>query len=263
MANWLAAFNHHKPFQYMLRVALFLLLCLPNIAIAGTLSWLAEERWVTVDKVYDGDTFQTRHGEKIRLLGINTPEIQHRDSIGQMGGNEAKQALKQLISGKQLRLRFDKEKKDRYGRTLAQIWMADGLWVNAWLLEHGFAHVYTFEPNTRWTKELLHHERIARQQAIGIWQTSRFEMLEAEHVSSKHIGQFRVIHGSVKKISDKYGWQFQVGKIMVSIPKKARKAFKYPPHLKAGQELTVRGKIRISSKDNLFLTLYSPADLEL
>jgi len=262
MANWLAAFNH-KSIQNMLRLALFLLLCLPNIALAGTLSWLAEERWVTVGKVYDGDTFQTQRGEKVRLLGINTPEIQHRDSIGQIGGNDAKQGLKRLILGKQLRLRFDKEKKDRYGRTLAQVWMADGLWVNAWLLEHGHAHVYTFEPNTRWTKELLNYERIARQQAIGIWQTSRFERLEAEHISSKHIGQFRVIHGHVKKIDDRYGWQFQVGTIMVSIPKKARKAFKQPPRIKPGQEITVRGKIRISSKENLFLSLYSPADLEL
>ena len=247
----------------MLRVALLLFLCLPNTAFAGTLSWLGEERWVTAAKVYDGDTFKTRHGEKVRLLGINTPEIQHRDSVRQVGGNAAKQALTQLILGKQLRLRFDKEKKDRYGRTLAQVWMADGLWVNGWLLEHGHAHVYTFEPNTRWTKKLLKHERIARQQALGIWQTSRFKILKAEHISNKYIGQFRVIHGLVKKISDKHGWKFQVGKIMVSIPKKARKAFKHPPRIKPGQAITVRGKIRISSKENLFLSLYSPADLEL
>ncbi|MDQ6974766.1 MAG: thermonuclease family protein, partial [Mariprofundaceae bacterium] len=90
------------------------------------MSWISDARWVTVAKVYDGDTFQTRQGEKIRFLNLNTPEVQHRDSQAQVGGNRAKKALTDLILGKQVRLRLDQEKKDRYGRTLAQVWMRDG-----------------------------------------------------------------------------------------------------------------------------------------
>lgn len=218
---------------------------------------------MTVAKVYDGDTFKTRQGEKIRLLGLNTPETRHRDEPGQIGGKAAKEALKKLILGKQVRLRFDKEKKDRYKRTLAQVWMRDGLWVNGWLLKKGYAHVYTFEPNTHWTKKLLREERFARNQTLGIWNTSRFKLLKAKKVSGKNIGQFRVVQGNVDQITDKKGWRFKLANLHVSIPKAYRKSFKRPPHLKKGQQVVVRGKIRISSKERFFLTLYSPADLEL
>ncbi|MBN4082555.1 thermonuclease family protein [Mariprofundus ferrooxydans] len=248
------------PFRVL---TLLFILCLPSITAAGTLSVIGEERWVTVAKVYDGDTFKTRQGEKIRLLGLNTPETRHRDEPGQIGGKEAKEALKKLILGKQVRLRFDKEKKDRYKRTLAQVWMRDGLWVNGWLLKKGYAHVYTFEPNTRWTKKLLRDERFARTQKLGIWNTSRFKLLKARKISGKNIGEFRIVQGKVEQITDKKGWRFKFGKLNVSIPKAYRKSFKRPPHLKKGQQVTVRGKIRISSKNRFFLTLYSPADLEL
>ncbi len=247
----------------MKALTLLSILCLPSFASAGTLSLIGEERWVTVAKVYDGDTFKTRQGEKIRFLGLNTPEILHRDAPAQIGGNKAKEALTKLILGKQVRLRFDKEKKDRYKRTLAQVWMRNGLWVNGWLVQQGYAHVYTFEPNVRWTRKLLRKERIARTQKLGIWNTSRFRLLKARKVSEKNIGQFHVVQGKVEKITDKKGWQFKLGKLYISIPKSRRKLFQQPPNVKVNQKITVRGKIRISSKNKFFLALYSPTDLEL
>jgi len=246
----------------MLKSLCFLLLFLPSLCQAGTLSSLGSERWVTVSKVYDGDTFKTRHGEKIRVLSLNTPETRHGAEVGQVGGNAAKKALKQLILGKVVRLRFDKEKKDRYGRTLAQVWMRDGLWVNAWLLNQGYAHIYTFEPNIRWTKQLLKEEQYARQRGLGIWSMPRFKILNAKYVSGKYIGQFRVVQGSVGKALNKKAWRFTLGKLTVSVPKAYRKYFKHPISLKKGQKLTIRGKIRISSKGKLFLALHSPLDLE-
>ncbi|MDQ6954165.1 MAG: thermonuclease family protein [Mariprofundaceae bacterium] len=247
----------------MKAMILFTLLCLPAISAAGTLSWMAEERWVTVSKVYDGDTFKTRRGEKIRFLGLNTPETRHGDEPGQVGGKQAKVALTKLILGKQVRLRFDKEKKDRYKRTLAQVWMRDGLWVNGWLMRQGYAHVYTFEPNSRWAKKLLQEERIARAEKLGIWGTARFQLMNSRHISNKSIGQFRVVQGVVGQRADKKGWGFKLGKLNISTPKSYRKFFKGPPNLKKGQKVIVRGKIRISSKERLFLSLHSPTDLEL
>jgi hypothetical protein len=194
---------------------------------------------------------------------MNTPETRHGDEPGQVGGKEAKEALKKLILSKQVRLQFDKEKKDRYKRTLAQVWMRDGLWVNGWLLKKGYAHVYTFEPNVRWAKKLLKKERIARTQKLGIWNTARFKVLTARRISGKNIGQFRIVQGEVAQVTDKKGWAFKLGKLNISIPKSYRKAFRGAPHLKNGQKITVRGKIRISSKERLFLALHSPADLEL
>jgi len=239
---------------------LLVMLFLPSIVSAGTLSIIGNERWVSVAKVYDGDTFKTRSGEKIRLLNLNTPEIQHRDSRAQVGGNKAAAALKKLILGKQVRLSFDKEKKDRYGRTLAHVWMQDGLWVNQYMIEQGHAHVYTFEPNTRWVKKLLKAEHLAQRKKRGIWATKRFKLLSSQNLSSQFIGQFRVVQGKVDNIKN---WSFRIGKLHVSIAKKARKLFRRPPPLRLGQTITIRGKIRVSSRGKLFLSLYSPYDLEI
>jgi len=141
--------------------------------------------------------------------------------------------------------------------------MRDGLWVNGWLVEKGYAHVYTFEPNSHWAKKLLNKEHLARIQKLGIWNTARFKLLQAKHVSKKNIGQFRVVQGNISQLSDPKGWHFKLGKLTISIPKMYRKIFKRPPVLKKGQAITVRGKIRISSKKRFFLSLYSPTDLEL
>jgi endonuclease YncB( thermonuclease family) len=229
---------------------------------AGTLSWLGDERWVTVAKVYDGDTFQTRHGEKVRLLNLNTPEIQHRDNLAQPGGNKASKALNALILGQQVKLTFDKEKKDKYGRTLAHIWMRDGLWVNQYMIQKGYAHVYTFEPNTRWVQKLLKAEHQAREKKLGIWGLNRFKVLDAQHLSTSVIGQFRVVEGKVSRINDKKGWSFRMGKLNISIPRRVRGIFHQPPHLHIGESVSVRGKVRVSRKGQLFLALYSPYDLE-
>ncbi|MDQ6994855.1 MAG: thermonuclease family protein [Mariprofundaceae bacterium] len=227
------------------------------------MSWLSDTRWVTVAKVYDGDTFQTRQGEKIRFLNLNTPEIQHRDSQAEIGGNIAKKALTALLLGKQVRLRFDKEKKDRYGRTLAQVWMRDGRWVNAWLLNQGYAHLYNFEPNTRWAKKLAVEESKARQKKLGIWKTARFRVIQATKVSHKNIGQYRVMEGVIKAVFGRQHWSFLMGKVRVSIPKAYRQYFRYAPDVNQGLRVMVRGRIRISRKGQLFLSLHSPYDLEV
>jgi len=231
-------------------------------AQAGTLSWISDSRWVTVAKVYDGDTFQTRQGEKIRFLNLNTPEIQHRDSQAQVGGYVAKKALTDLILGQQLRLRLDQEKKDRYGRTLAQVWMRDGLWVNAWLLNQGYAHLYNFEPNTRWAKKLAKEEDKARQQGVGIWKTARFRLMQATKVSNKNIGQFRVVEGLVKEKFNQKKWVFYMGKLRISIPRAYRQYFHKPLSLEKNKRVMVHGRIRISRKGQFFLALHSPYDLE-
>jgi len=224
---------------------------------------VSSSRWVSVSKVYDGDTFETSHGEKIRFLNLNTPEIQHRDSPAEVGGNVAKQALTALILGQQVHLRFDQEKKDKYGRTLAQVWMRDGLWVNAWLLNHGYAHLYNFEPNTRWAAALAKEEDKAREQKLQIWKTARFSLLQAAQVSPKNIGQFRVVEGVVQGNLDKKGWAFSMGKLRISIPRVYRQYFRHAPELKKYVRIIVHGRIRISRKGSFFLALHSPYDLEL
>ena len=238
--------------------ALLTLLLLMQPSFAGSLSWITYDRWVTVQRVLDGDTFKTTKGEKIRLLGINTPGIRHDTSPAQAFGKQAKDALIALIAGKQVRLTFDKEKKDKYGRTLAHVYLRNGLWVNASLVEQGFAHVYTFVPNISAAKKLLVLERQAIAAKRNMWGHKRWCVLTTKQLHTGLLGQFRLIRGVVTKV-EQHGWRFEVGKLTVTVPKRYRSAFKHND-IKPGQQMVVRGKLRMSKKRKWFLSIYTNSD---
>ncbi len=197
----------------------------------------------------------------MRLLGINTPEMARDDRPGEPLASKAGTHLSQIIQGKLVQLVFDQEKRDRYGRLLAHIYLRDGRWINAEMIESGMAHVYTFAPNFRHCDKLLQKEREARAAKRGIWDTERFKPLASKQVSKSHIGQFRVVSGKVSEIK-KSGWSFRLNTLSISIPKAYRQWFDHTPKLKNGDFITVHGKIRISSRGRLYLALHSPFDLE-
>jgi len=220
---------------------------------------LSSRSTVTVKSIIDGDTFRTTTGKKVRLLGINTPEIAHRDSPGQVMGKQATQALSRMIAHQTVELRFDKQRKDKYHRLLAHVYV-QGLWVNAALVEQGWAHVYTFEPNHRGTKQLLQKERQARQAKRGIWQSKRFAVLTPKQISTANLGQFRLVCGRVSKHQSTYVWH--MSQLHISIPRQQRHLFgQQPPHI--GQKICVRGRLRQHRHTFFFLSIYSPFDLEL
>jgi len=240
----------------------FILICLLlaiSAAQAGTFSVIGQSRWVSVAYIFDGDTFRTRSGERIRLLGINTPEVAHNDQREQPYAKDAKRRLTQLILGKSVRLRLDREKKDKYGRTLAQIYLRDGRWVNNILVREGLAHVYTFAPNVYWADALLRTEKAARRDMRGLWKSNRFRILDASEVSSRQIGQFHLVRGYVDAVQ---GWRFRLGrKLTVSVPRSSRQWFTPADLPRNGQKIIVRGVIRTSTTGHLFLALHTPFDM--
>lgn len=230
------------------------------IAQGGTLSIVSQSRWVDAARILDGDTFVSRSGEHIRLLGVNTPEVAHESSPAQPFGDTATQALKQLISGKSVRLDFDTQRKDDYGRTLAQVYLQDGTWVNGELVRRGMAHVYTFIPNLHWAARLTRLEAPAREARLGIWSSERFAMLPAGEVKAEHLGQFRVVGGRVGNVArNQFG--FQMGRLSVSIPRKYRRYFNKLPVVVRGETVVVHGVVRASAS-GLYIALHSPFDVE-
>jgi len=238
------------------------LLCLftYTAAYSGTLSIVSQSRWVDVERILDGDTFVSTKGEHIRLLGINAPEVAHEASPAQPMGRKASQALARMIAGKAVRLDFDVQRKDRFGRTLAEVYLRDGSWVNGEMIRTGMAHVYTFTPNLRWAEPLITLERPARQAEIGIWHTERFAVLDAGRVTAGQLGRFRVIHGRVSRLN-RNGFGFHLGHLGVSIPRKYRQYFRHPPLIKTGDDVVVHGVVRKSSS-GLYVALHSPYDME-
>ncbi len=84
-------------------------------------------------------------------------------------GKEASKANRKLVDGKTVSLEFDVEQRDRYRRLLAYVFLKDGTFVNAWLVEHGFAQVMTVPPNVKHQDLFLKLQREAREAKRGLW----------------------------------------------------------------------------------------------
>lgn len=115
-----------------------------------------------VIRVIDGDTIEIEGGEKIRLLGINTPEKK------EFYANEAINFTKKLENKI---IEVEITEKDKYGRSLGYVFF-NGKLFNEEILENGFAHVYTYDRD-KYSEKLESAEAIARKNEIGIWQKSR------------------------------------------------------------------------------------------
>ena len=144
-------------------------ICIP-IIICLTSALAAE--FAVVRHVIDGDTVVLSDGEKIRYIGINTPEINHPTRGVEPGGREALKANKKLVWRKKIKLVYDSELQDKYGRTLAYVWV-DTTFVNAHLVRQGLARILVIPPNTRYAKLFRRLEREARKAGRGIWRRDK------------------------------------------------------------------------------------------
>ena len=125
----------------------------------------------TVVRVVDGDTINVRlvdRVEKIRYIGVNTPEIHHPIKGAEPGGRAAAQVNRGLVIGRRVRLELDVQPRDRYGRLLAYVWVGDTM-VNAELVRRGYAQVMTIPPNVKYQQLLVKLQREAREAGRGLW----------------------------------------------------------------------------------------------
>jgi micrococcal nuclease len=132
----------------------------------------------TVTRVVDGDTIIVRLGatnERIRLIGINTPESVDPRTPVQCFGKEASHHTAGLLPpGTPVRLVGDAEARDRYGRLLAYVYrQPDGLFVNLELARDGWAEVLTYPPNVAHTREFVAAVADARAAKRGLWSACR------------------------------------------------------------------------------------------
>jgi endonuclease YncB( thermonuclease family) len=126
-----------------------------------------------VVRVVDGDTIVVSPNEKVRLIGVDTPETVHPKKAVECFGKDAKEFTRRAVEGKTIRLVLDevntkRRHKDRYGRTLAYTYLADGTMLNAELIRQGYAHAYTRFP-FRYLVEFRELERQARTRTVGLW----------------------------------------------------------------------------------------------
>ena len=125
-----------------------------------------------VKYVYDGDTVLLDHHQKVRFLGINAPEVDHKGKAGEFMAQDAWRFNRGKVEGFQVRLEFDSERHDRYGRLLAYVFLRNGKMVNALLVRKGLAHVMFYSKNHKYRDLLLRCQREAMKERLGIWSRS-------------------------------------------------------------------------------------------
>ena len=127
---------------------------------------------VLVTRVIDGDTIEIEGGEKVRYIGIDTPETKHPQKTVQCFGKEASEKNKELVEGRKVRLEKDVSQTDRYGRLLRYIYL-DDVFVNDYLVRQGFAHASTYPPDVKYQDQFLEAQKEARDNNRGLWTTCK------------------------------------------------------------------------------------------
>lgn len=130
-----------------------------------------------VVRVIDGDTVKVRRDgtrDTVRLIGIDTPESVKPDTPVQCFAKAASRETTRLLDHQRVRMVLDREPRDRYGRLLAYVYRErDGRFVNARLLEGGYARTLQIRPNTRFAARFAEIETRARLAARGLWRRCR------------------------------------------------------------------------------------------
>jgi micrococcal nuclease len=126
------------------------------------------KQMVKVIKVIDGDTLEIEGGQKVRYIGIDTPETKHPTKGVQCFGKQAFEKNKELVEGKEVIMEKDVSETDRYGRLLRFIYV-DGVFINDYLVRQGYAHAITFPPDVKLADQFKAAEQEARENNRGLW----------------------------------------------------------------------------------------------
>ncbi|MFC1657932.1 thermonuclease family protein [Candidatus Omnitrophota bacterium] len=141
---------------------------------------------ILVSRVIDGDTVVLASQERVRLIGIDTPETHVNNKLYRQAqrsktdiqtimalGNQACKFTRNLVEGKRVRIEFDVERYDKYGRLLGYLYLPDGTFVNARIVQEGYASLLTIPPNVRYAGLFREFYQEARENKRGLWQENR------------------------------------------------------------------------------------------
>jgi micrococcal nuclease len=221
--------------------------------------------WYVVERVLDGDTFILSGGDKVRLIGLNAPELAHRGDPAEPGGQKATRYLRRLIEGHRVRLEYGPQRRDRYGRRLAHVSTEDGVDVNMRLLRQGLAHAVALPPDVTRAKFYFSAEATARRAGRGIWGGSRFQIQPAAE-AQRFRNTYRRLRGRVTaaEAKRKYTYLHFARGLIARLANIDRPRFAKagrPPDGLVGRTLVVRGWIG-QRAHHPFVRLRHPLQIE-
>lgn len=162
----------HRSKNTRLVALLVLLLALAIGLGGGYLLWHTGDvigiEQALVVRVIDGDTIELDNGQRVRYLGIDTPEA------GEPYALEATERNRELVEGLVVELQVGNRDKDEYDRSLRYVYVG-GTFVNAELVAEGLATAYIFDPDDRYSQVLVQLEQYAKMRQIGLWATPEIQ----------------------------------------------------------------------------------------
>lgn len=202
------------------------------------------DEFARVKYVHDGDTVHLDDGRKLRLLGINTPELARDNRPEQAYAQQARAYLVGVLSSHENRIAlvYGKERHDRHQRTLAHLFSPDGENIQALLLQQGLAAAITHPPSVRYAQCYARQEKIARCAGSGIWSDPQYAVTPANKLTAENMGFVRV-SGTIDHVRQSGGgvWLY-MSELMMRIGD-TDLAYFDPIDLPAlvGSKVTVRG----------------------
>ncbi len=221
---------------------------------------------VKVRHVQDGDTFVLADNTRVRLIGINTPELGRDDQPAQPLSIRARDRVRQLLfqSGNHAQILVGQQPKDKHKRQLTHLWLTDGRNLTAVLLEAGLGWQVAIPPNVRFKNCYAAAESSARQDRKGVWKENGYYNRPAAGLSLKDTG-FQHVKGRIIRVNHGGGatWINLEGRFAIRIPDNSRQWFTQMPDSSwIGRELEVRGWA-YQVRGELRVTVEHPAMLSL
>lgn len=160
--------------KYGIIAAVLLVFCLSAVLTGckeKAASKQAGRESVKVERVIDGDTFEIQKDgkkERVRLIGVDTPETKKENTPVMFYGKEASDYTTKRLENHTVELEWDVEKRDQYNRYLAYVWIGDELF-NRTLVQNGYARMATFPPNVKYVDQFKKDQEAARKAQKGLW----------------------------------------------------------------------------------------------
>jgi endonuclease YncB( thermonuclease family) len=165
----------------------------------------ADSETARVARAYDGDSLWLVDGREVRLIGVNAPELGRDGAPDQPLAAAARNRTDRLVRGKTVQLRYDVERADHYGRTLAYVVLPDGRDLQQLLVREGLAWFIAVAPNVARRDVYRAAEAEARAARRGLWSRAEYRPVPAEELARGQTGFSRVV-GTIRRIDDHGEW---------------------------------------------------------
>ena len=185
--------------KFFLIIAAFFCIC-AYAADLDSCDQKASGEWAYIKKVVDGDTLRLMDGRKVRLLGVNAPELRKSGQVGKVFARQSQYHLRKMLPvGSKVWMQLGIREVDRYSRTLAHVFSPQGEHVNAALLEKGLVYLYLHPPNLAYAACYKNKQKASMGDRAGVWGNSQ-TYLHEQALADKAQGDFVVVDVKIQTL---------------------------------------------------------------